>query len=167
MTYCLYYVNANRTKYETSYFQNLRPNNPLIDPGPLIEIHKLIHKILSINKILTPSIKGYNSVKNGPKIMCIRDNMDLVYINVLYIQNFSKIHQFVLKILRKNTFLHQSRAITLLFINKFSPFAIQNHSYLISMSMQSLKKIGQKLFKLESGNKALTDGWINSLEGIT
>ena len=27
------------------------------------------------------------------------------------------------------------------------------------MSMQSLKEIGQKLLKLESGNKALTDGW--------
>ena len=76
----------------------------------------------------------------------------------MHIQNFIKIHPFVLKILRKNTFLHQSRAITLLFINKFSPFAIQNHSSPISMSMQSLKKIGQKLLKSESGNKALTDG---------
>ena len=27
-------------------------------------------------------IKGHNSVKNWPKIMCIRYNMDLVYINV-------------------------------------------------------------------------------------
>ena len=34
--------------------------------------------------------------------------------------------------------------------NKFSPFAIPNHSSLISMSMQSLKKIGQKLLKLKS-----------------
>ena len=70
----------------------------------------------------------------------------------MHIQNFIKIHPFVLKILRKNTFLHQSRAITLLFINEFSPFAIPNHSSLISMSMRSLKKIGQKLLKLESGN---------------
>ena len=46
----------------------------------LIEIHKLIHKILSINKILT-SIKGHNSVKNWPKITCIRYNIDLVFIN--------------------------------------------------------------------------------------
>ena len=46
----------------------------------LIEIYKLIHKILSINKILT-SIKGHNSVKNQPKITCFRNNMDLVYIN--------------------------------------------------------------------------------------
>ena len=56
------------------------------------------------------------------------------------------------------TFLHQSRAITLLFIAEFSPFAIPNHSSPISMSMQNLKKIGQKLLKLESGNEALMDG---------
>ena len=41
------------------------------------QIHKLIHKILSINKILT-SIKGHNSVKNWPKITCIGYNMDFV-----------------------------------------------------------------------------------------
>ena len=35
------------------------------------------------------------------------------------------------------------------------------------MSMQSLKKIGQKLLKLESGNEALMDGRSNSSEGIT
>ena len=69
-------------------------------------------------------------------------------------QNFIKIHPFVLKLLSKNTFLHQSRAITLLFINEFSPFAIPNHSFLISM--QSLKNIGQKLLKLESGNDNFT-----------
>ena len=66
----------------------------------------------------------------------------------MHIQNFIKIHPFVLKILRKNTFLHQSRAITLLFINEFSLFAIPNHSSLKSMSIQSLKKIGQILLKL-------------------
>ena len=33
--------------------------------------------------------------------MCIRSNIDLVYINA---QNFIKIHSLVLKILRKNTF---------------------------------------------------------------
>ena len=68
----------------------------------------------------------------------------------MHIQNVIKIHPFVLKILRKNTFLYQSRAITLLFINEFSPFTIPKHSSLISMSMQSLKKIGQKLLKLKS-----------------
>ena len=119
----------------------------------LIEIHKLIHKILSINKILT-LIKGHNSVKNWPKTMCIRYNMDLVFINAY--TKFIKIHPFVLKILRKNTFLHQTRAITLLFIKEFSPFAIPNHSSMISMSMQSLKKIGQKTTQLESGNNIFT-----------
>ena len=121
----------------------------------LIEIHKLIHKILSINKFLM-SIKGHNSVKNLPKKMCIRYNMDLVYINAYtkFYQNSS----ICSKILRK-TFLHQSRAVTLLFIYEFSPFAIPNHSSPIRMSMQSFKKIGQKLLKLESGNEALEDGW--------
>ena len=84
--------------------------------------------------------------------MCIRNNIDLVFINV-----FIKIHPFVLKILRRNTFLHQSRAITLLFINEFSPFAIPNHSSLISMSMQSLKKIGQKLLRVR---KRSADRWM-------
>ena len=58
----------------------------------------------------------------------------------MHIQNFIKIHPFDLKILRKNTFLHQSRAISLLFISGLSPFAIPNHSSPISMSMQSSKK---------------------------
>ena len=53
----------------------------------LTEIHKLIHKILSINKTLT-SIKGHNSIKNRPKITCIRNNMDLVYINA-----YTKLYQ--------------------------------------------------------------------------
>ena len=119
----------------------------------LIEIHKLIHKILSVNKILT-SIKGHYSVKIDQK-QCALDTTWLLYLS-MHIQNFIKIHPFVLKILRKNTFLHQSRSITLLFMNEFSPFAIPNHSSLISMSTQSLKKIGQKGLKLESGNDIFT-----------
>ena len=74
----------------------------------------------------------------------------------MHIQNFIKNHPFVLKILRKNTFLHQSMAIALLLINEFSPFAIPNHSSLISKSMQSLKKIGEKLHNLESRNDIFT-----------
>ena len=85
----------------------------------------------------------------------------------IHIQIFIEIYPFVLKILRKNKFLHQSRAITLLFINEFSPFAIPNNSSLISMSMQSLKKICQKLLKVVSRNEALTDGHSNGSEGIT
>ena len=74
----------------------------------------------------------------------------------MHTQNFIKIHPLVLKKLRKNTFLHQSRAINLFFINKFSPFAILNHSSLISMSMQSLKTIGQKLLKSSETENAQT-----------
>ena len=125
----------------------------------LIKIHKSIPKILSINKTLT-SIKGHNSVKNCPNMTCIRYNMVLVYINAFTF--CFKIYPFVLNILRKNTFFHQSRAITLLFINEFSPFAIPNHSSLISTSVQSLKKVDQTLLKLESGNEALTLGWTDT-----
>ena len=50
-----------------------------------------------------------------------------------------------------------SRAITLLFQNEISPLPIPYHSSSIPMSMQSLKKIGQKVLKLEHGNEALTD----------
>ena len=64
------------------------------------------------------------------------------------IQNFIKIYPFGLKILRKNTFLHQLKTITLLFINEFSPFAIPNHFSLVKMSMRRLKKMGQKLPEL-------------------
>ena len=95
--------------------------------------------------------------------------MDLIYINAY--KTFNKIRPFVLKIFRKNTFLHQSRAITMLLINEFSPSAITNYSSLISMSVQSLMKIGQKLLKLKTGNEALTDGRTaghsNGSEGIT
>ena len=75
-------------------------------------------------------------------------------------QSLNKIGQKLLKLKSpETTFLHQSRAITLLFINEFSPFIISNHSSPVSMSMQSLKKIGQKLLKLESRNEVLMDGW--------
>ena len=123
----------------------------------LIEIHKLIHEILSINKILT-LIKGHNSVKNWPKIMCIRNNMDLVYINAYtkFYQNSSICSE---DIEEKQTFT-SIRAITLLFIYEFSPTAISNHSSLISMSMNRLKKIGQNYS--ESGNEALTDGLMDT-----
>ena len=56
-------------------------------------------------------------------------------------------------------FWHTSRAITLLFQNEISPLAIPYHSSPIPMSMQSLKKIGQKVLKLELGNKVLTGGY--------
>ena len=51
-------------------------------------------------------------------------------------------------------FRHESRAITLLFLNEIIPLAIPYHSSPIPMSMQSLKKTGKKVLKLEQGNKA-------------
>ena len=87
--------------------------------------------------------------------MWFRYNMDLVYINAYtkFYQNSSICSE---DIEEKHIFI-PSRAITPLFIYEFSPFAIPNHSSQISMSMQSLKKIGQKLLKLESRNEVLTD----------
>ena len=43
-------------------------------------------------------------------------------------------------------------------IDEIYPSTIPNHSFLISTLIHSLKKIGQKMLKIESGNKALTDG---------
>ena len=62
--------------------------------------------------------------------MCIIDNIELVYINAYtkFYQNSSICSEDI----EENTFLHQSRAITLLFTNEFSPFAIPNYSSLIS-----------------------------------
>ena len=76
--------------------------------------------------------------------------MDLVFINAY--TNFYQHSSICSKDIEENTFLHQSRAITLLFMNEFSPFAIPDHSSLISMSRQILTKIDQKLLRLESGN---------------
>ena len=62
---------------------------------------------------------------------------------------------FVYSFLRywpKMHFGHESRAITLLFLNEIIPLAIPYHSSPIPMSMQSLKKIGKKVLKLEHGN---------------
>ena len=51
-------------------------------------------------------------------------------------------------------FGHESRAITLLFLNEIIPLEIPYHSSPIPMSMQSLKKIGKNKLKLEHGNEA-------------
>ena len=64
--------------------------------------------------------------------------------------------KFVYSFLRywpKMHFGHKSRAITLLFLNDIIPLAIPYHSSPIPMSMQSLKKIGQKVLNLEHRNK--------------
>ena len=123
----------------------------------LIKIHKLIHKISSINKILK-LIKGHNSVKNWLKITCIKYNMNLVCINAYtkFYQNSSTYDD----IEEKHIFT-SIKGHTPLFMNEFSPFAIINHSFLISMSMQSLKKIGQNLLKLRV-RKGSADGWTDN-----
>ena len=112
----------------------------------LTELHKLIHRILRINKILT-SIKGHNSVKNWRKITCIRHNMDLVFINA-YTKSYQNSSIYSEDIDEKHIFTsikgHKSVVYEWVY-----PIWIPN---LISMSMQSLKKIGQKLLKLESRN---------------
>ena len=68
--------------------------------------------------------------------MCIKYNMDLVFINAYtkVYQNSSICSEDIEP--EEIHILNKSRAITLLFINEFSPFAIPNHSSLISMSMQ-------------------------------
>ena len=86
--------------------------------------------------------------------------MDFAFINA-----YTKLYQnssICPEDIEEKHILHQSRTITLLFIYEFSPFAITNHSSPIPMSMQSLKKVGQKLLKLVSGNEALTDGRIDT-----
>ena len=73
-------------------------------------------------------------------------------------QSLKKICKKVLKLrARKRSakhFRHTSRAITLLFQNEISPLAIPYHSFPIPLSMQSLKKIGEKVLELEHGNEA-------------
>ena len=113
----------------------------------------MVQKILSIKENLT-SIKGHNSVRNRQKITSIRTW--ILYIS-MQVPNSSICSEDMVE----NTFLHQSRAITLLFMNKFSPFSNPNRSSPISTSMQSLKKIGQKLLKSGSRNEARIDGWMD------
>ena len=119
----------------------------------LIEIHKLIHKLLRINKILM-SIKSHNSVKNRQKKQCTLDITWTLHLS-MHRQNLIKIHPFVLKILRKNTFLHQSRAITLLKMNEKYCSIIQIYILSISMHIQNLIEIHKSIHKLLSINKVL------------
>ena len=51
---------------------------------------------------------------------------------------------------------HQSRAITLDLIDAIYPSTTPNHFFLISTLIKSLKKISQKMLKIESGNEFLT-----------
>ena len=64
----------------------------------------------------------------------------------------------MLKIESGNEFLTSIKGNNSGLIDEIYPSTIPNHSFLISTLIQSLKKIGQKLLKIESGNEALTDG---------
>ena len=79
--------------------------------------------------------------------MCIIKNINLVFINI-----YTKFYQ--------NSFIWsediEEKHIFISIKGHNLQFAIQNHSSLISTPMQSLKKIGQKQLKLESGNNIFT-----------
>ena len=89
--------------------------------------------------------------------MCIRYNMDLVFINA-YTKFYQNTTTCSKDIEEKHTFI-SIKVHNCVVYKRISSFAIPNHSTLISMSMQSLKKISQKLLKLEAGNEGLMDGW--------
>ena len=74
----------------------------------------------------------------------------------MHLQNFIKIHQLVHKILSIKKFQHQSRAITLLKINKKYYSIIQIYILSISMHIQNLIEIHKLIYKILSINKILT-----------
>ena len=75
----------------------------------------------------------------------------------MHIQNLIKIHPFVLKIEEKHIF-RPTKGHNSVVYKRIQPISTPKPPSLISISMPSLKQIGQKLLKLESGNEALTDG---------
>ena len=93
--------------------------------------------------------------------------MDLVFINAY--TKFYPNSSICSKILRKNTFLHQSRAITLSFINTFSPFAIPNNSSLVSMSIVHAKfEENRSKTTQVRVQKQSADGWMDGwMDGQT
>ena len=120
-----------------------------------IEIHLFILKILSKSAFWT-WIKGHNYAVSELNYSTCNSIPLLSDTNVYatHMQNFIEIRLFILKILTKMHFGHKPRAITLLFLNEIIPLAIPYHSSPIPMSMQSLKKIGTNVLKLEHRNDA-------------
>ena len=120
-----------------------------------IEIRLFILKILSKNAFWT-RIKGHNFVVsewNYPTCNSIPLLSD-TNVYAIYMQNFIEICLSFLRYWPKMHFGHKSSTITLLFLNEIIPLAISYHSSPIPISMQSLKKIGKKILKLEHGNEA-------------
>ena len=120
-----------------------------------IEIRLFILKILSkmhfghesraitmlfLNEIIALAIPHHSSrIRMSMQCIC-KILLKFVY---SLLRNWTKMH-----------FGHKSKARTLLFLNEIIPLAIPYHSSPIPMSMQSLKKIGKKVLKLEHRNKA-------------
>ena len=80
-------------------------------------------------------------------------------------QSLKKIGQKQLKLESRNeqNVKPQSRAITLRSFDEIYPSSIPNHSLPVSTNMQSLKKISQKLLKLESGIEKMQ--FLTSIKG--
>ena len=104
------------------------------DRNPQINSQDIEHKRRS---------RAITLLKTDQKITCIRHNMNLVFINAYtkFYQNSSIWSEDI----EEKHIVTSIKGHNSVFINEFSPFGIPNHSSLISMSMQSLKKIGHKL----------------------
>ena len=100
----------------------------------LIEVHKLIHKILSINKILT-SIKGHNSGQIDKKWRAL-DTACILYMYIIFYQNSSICSE---DIEDKHIFTSIKGHNSVVY-NRIKP--VYNPKPLLP-DMQRLKKIGQ------------------------
>ena len=58
----------------------------------------------------------------------------------------------------KTNFQHNSRAKTLSLFDEIYPITTPRHSFPVSTFKQCLKKIGQKMLRIESGYEVVTDG---------
>ena len=101
------------------------------------------------------SIKGHNSKVIWRNLPIYNPKSLLAGINsyAKFEENRSKTTQVRERKRTISNFEPQSRAITLRSFDEIYPPTIPNHSLPVSTHMQSLKKIVQKLLKLESGNE--------------
>ena len=119
----------------------------------LKKISQKMLKIESRNKYPT-SIKGHSSGLNWRNLPIYDPKPILPNINsyTKFEENRSK----MLKIESGKEFLTSIKGNNL--IDDIYPSTISNHFFLISTLIQNLKKISQKMWKIESGNKTLADG---------
>ena len=101
------------------------------------------------------SIKGHNSKVIWRNLPIYNPKPLLAGINsyAKFEENRSKSTQVRERKWTKCNLKPQSGAITLRLFDEIYPSTIPNHSLPVSTRIQSLKKIGQKLLKLESRNK--------------